>query len=192
MREICRNILLLSFALVFVCSSTAIAYRIDIDLNDFYLESNIGTDTISADGSEVTLYGEDILENDPTLGLGDPGIVVPANLLTLNFTYNFSAYSGDEFYAGLFDGDTGHEIDEWYIYESASGAFSFDLSTLDSSVTLLGLEFGISPNGDIGTPSVVVSDVYLHTAAAPVPEPTTMLLFGIGLLGLSGINRKKK
>ncbi len=59
------------------------------------------------------------------------------------------------------------------------------------------------PNGiinDLGIlPSVYFDDALVVSAeisltkgeSAPVPEPTTIILFGIGLLGLAGINRRK-
>jgi hypothetical protein len=34
--------------------------------------------------------------------------------------------------------------------------------------------------------------IIVGQGAAPVPEPATMLLFGLGLLGLAGVNRRKK
>ncbi len=34
------------------------------------------------------------------------------------------------------------------------------------------------------------TDITIHEA--PVPEPGTLILFGIGLLGIAGVNRKKE
>jgi len=46
---------------------------------------------------------------------------------------------------------------------------------------------GISGNGDYD----LTAEIKLDCAANPVPEPTTMLLFGSGLLGLAGFARRK-
>lgn len=42
-----------------------------------------------------------------------------------------------------------------------------------------------------GTDNVMIDNLHYRTTFNPVPEPATILLFGIGILGIAGVSRKK-
>ena len=63
-------------------------WAVSVDLNDFYAAGNVN---IALDGSSATMvedpaYGSVYLSNDPSLG--DPGIYVPLNSISLTFDLN--------------------------------------------------------------------------------------------------------
>lgn len=105
------------------------------------------------------------------------GNVIQANFINTGTTRTTGiAYDGTDFWvSAIFD----HSI---LRYNGSTGAYigsiSLTASGQDSYFLIEDLSVDYSQRPDTGGPVV--------------PEPTTILLFGLGLLGLTGINRRKR
>ena len=96
------------------------------------------------------------------------------------------------------------EVDEKYYHtETASGEYEFDLSAIGFSF-VEGLDYTIriearkndtqiDPTGDYDGWAGIInrSNTLISYSHNPVPEPSTIVLLGIGLLGVVGVYRRK-
>lgn len=99
-----------------------------------------------------------------------------------NGIYSFELYSdtasdfSSQFYLGTFSPTDNIDNDDYL-------ADIFSLTSKEARYVRLEMT-GVVPILSMGE--------IAFSARTPVPEPATMLLFGLGLLGLAGVNRKKQ
>jgi hypothetical protein len=188
--KVLLKLLLLCALSVFM---TASAHAAPINLQANFSADPIPAVTFTAGGFSATL-AEDVnfspvfLSNDP--GLGDPEVIIAGVGASLVFNYNFVEGVGsnnDEFGAFILD-STGASAGtgfEFFTQTTGFGTVSFDLSGLTSE-PFIGLQFQLSAlSGDVDFNSIVtLSNVRLEGPAV-IPEPSTLLLFVVGLIGIA-------
>lgn len=184
-----------------VCVAADVAAAGVVDLNDFYKDPSV---SVVANGSSASFtedanLGQVILSNDP--GLGDPEVIVAAAGRTLSFDYSFTlggAGNLDEFGAFVIDSDTGLSAGaafQFFRQTTGSGTVTFDLSSLVSGPTHLGLQFQLSslPNDAGRTSLLFLSNVRTtDTTTTAVPLPPASLVGLGGLLAASGFGRLRR
>lgn len=170
------------------------------DTLDYYAQDNSGN---------VWYMGEDVInyiyDDDDNLlttnsssswraGVNDakPGWIMPVDLTVgLNYYQEFAPQDGalDEATTNMTDMSLSLAIGDFnnvlrVLETNPSGELEFKYYA--PGVGLVMVEEGL--NDQLGNPELTVE----YTGAQPVPEPTTMMLFGTGLLSLSAAGRYRK
>lgn len=197
--KIKNKFIITTFTLLFSLNASAHLLQFNLDLETTEVEGPAFGNVSVGDVFQGSLAIEahvlrDIVDDDG----GFATVIVPLknenDNFNLSYTFNVGNYSYTEQNAGSFNSeftvDDPTEVEDIESFSLDIGDLSFNDLEVNATGGMPKIGSWNATDGDTGN---VVSGLLTVSAATPseVPIPAAVWLFGSGLLGLSGVKRKK-
>jgi hypothetical protein len=171
---------------VMMTAGVAQADFIHLSQPNFYADPTVtvSEDGFSAEFVEGLAFGS-ILSNDPFLGNDEVILAAPWRTLEFDYLFTEGQDSEAEFGAWVIDPDTGFSLGDPFQFfrtDAGGGRVAFDLTSLVGT-TGLGLQFQLTSLSGTTDSTLWIGNVELVDGLAPIPEPASAVIFGLGVVG---------